>query len=199
MADPSPAGTIYYTAATLDGFIADPHHSLDWLFQFGVQETQDFPAFLRSVGAVAMGSSTYEWILEHLTGTGADHAEPWPYTQPAWVFTTRSRRLVPGADIRFVRGDVAPVHQAMLAAAAGRNVWLVGGGDLVGQFHDRGLLDEMIVTVAPVTLGAGKPLLPRAITTPPLRLLDTHVDGPFVQLRYAVDKHPAQTSSRHRK
>ena len=75
-----------------------------------------------------------------------------------------------------------------MKTAAGRNVWLVGGGELVGQFHDRGLLDEIIVTIAPVTLGAGKPLLPRAITTPPMRLLGTQVYGPFAQLRYAVDK-----------
>jgi dihydrofolate reductase len=178
--------TQYYTAATLDGFIADPNHSLDWLFQFGVQETEDFPGFLRDVGAVAMGSSTYQWILDHLISPDAPQAQPWPYEQPAWVFTTRSLRPVPGADIRFVRGDVAPVHQAMRSAAAGKNIWLVGGGDLVGQFHDRGFLDEIIVTIAPVTLGAGKPLLPRAITTPPLRLIDTRVLGPFVQLRYAV-------------
>jgi dihydrofolate reductase len=188
MAEMPTAKTQYYTAATLDGFIADPDHSLDWLFQFGVQETEDFPEFLRNVGALAMGSSTYQWILKHLIDPGADHPQPWPYTQPAWVFTTRSLRLVPGADIRFVRGDVAPVHEVMMAAAAGRNVWLVGGGDLVGQFHDRGLLDEIIVTIAPVTLGAGKPLLPRAITTPPLQLLGTDVLGPFVQLRYAVSQ-----------
>ena len=174
--------TQYYTAATLDGFIADPNHSLDWLFQFGEQGTDDFPAFLRNVGAVAMGSSTYQWILDH------SQSQQWPYEQPAWVFTTRSLRSVPGADIRFVRGDVAPVHQAMRSAAAGKNIWLVGGGDLVGQFHDKGLLDEIIVTMAPVTLGAGKPLLPRAITTPPLQLIDSRVLGPFVQLRYAVNR-----------
>lgn len=186
MPDTSAARTRYYTAATLDGFIADPNHSLDWLFQFGSQGTDDFPGFLQEVGAVAMGSSTYEWILRHLIGAGAEHAQPWPYNQPAWVFTTRSLRSVPGADIRFVRGDVAPVHEAMRSAAAGKNIWLVGGGDLVGQFHDQGLLDEIIVTIAPVTLGAGKPLLPRAITAPPMKLLDSRMLGPFVQLRYAI-------------
>ncbi len=180
--------TQYYTAATLDGFIADPHHSLDWLFQFGEEATEDFPAFLEQVGALAMGSSTYEWVLDHLIRPGADHAQPWPYTQPAWIFTTRKLETVAGADIRFVRGDVAPVHEAMVKTAAGRNVWIVGGGELVGQFHDRGLLDEIIVTIAPVTLGAGRPLLPRAITTPPMRLLGTQVYGPFAQLRYAVDQ-----------
>ena len=52
--------------------------------------------------------------------------------------------------------------------ADGRNVWLVGGGDLVGQFHDQGLLDEVLISFASVFLGAGAPLLPRRIVTPPL-------------------------------
>ena len=70
---------------------------------------------------------------------------------------------VPGARIEFTSGDVAPVHAEMVAAAGGRNVWIVGGGDLAGQFADAGLLDEVLVTIAPVTLGAGAPLLPRRI------------------------------------
>ena len=184
------ARTQYYTATTLDGYIADPNHSLDWLFQFGEEGTDDFPGFLSEVGALAMGSSTYEWVLEHVIDPKANQAQPWPYTQPAWVFTTRSLRSVPGADIRFVRGDVAPVHEAMRAAAGGKNIWLIGGGDLVGQFHDQGLLDEIIVTIAPVTLGSGKPLLPRAITTPPLRLVKSRVQGPFVQIHYSVGEAP---------
>ena len=184
----APPRTQYYTAATLDGFIADSNHGLDWLFQFGIEGTEDFPAFLAAVGAVAMGSSTYEWILRHLSEPGPDQPREWPYRQPCWVFTTRELTPVPGADIRFVRGDVEPVHAAMRAAAGTANIWIVGGGDLVGQFHDRGLLDDIIVTIAPVTLGAGKPLLPRAITIPPLQLVGTQIHGPFVQLRYSVTR-----------
>jgi dihydrofolate reductase len=177
--------TQYYTAATLDGFIAGENDSLDWLFALGESETEDFPTFIRDVGALAMGSSTYEWMLTHLILPGADHPQPWPYSQPAWVFTTRTLPRVDGVDVRFVKGDVEPVHKEMMRVAAGRNVWLVGGGELVGQFHDRGLLDELIVTIASVTLGAGKPLLPRRIVTPPLRLVETRAYGSsFVQLRY---------------
>jgi dihydrofolate reductase len=178
--------TQYYTAATLDGFIADANHSLDWLFQFGESGTDDYPEFISAVGALAMGSSTYEWVHRHLAH---EDAEPhsWPYTQPTWVFTTRDLPRIDGADVRFVRGDVRPVFEAMTAAAPGRNIWIVGGGDLAGQFHDHGLLDELIVTIASVTLGSGKPLLPRAITTPPLRLVSVQTYGTaFVQLRYAV-------------
>lgn len=190
MAVPESAGkTQYYTAATLDGFIADANHSLDWLFQFGESGTDDYPSFISAVGALAMGSSTYEWVHAHLIRQDAEPPGTWPYAQPTWVFTTRSLPRIDGADIRFVRGAVRPVHERMVAAAVGQNIWIVGGGDLAGQFHDHGLLDELIVTIASVTLGSGKPLLPRAITTPPLRLVSAQTYGTaFVQLRYAVPK-----------
>jgi dihydrofolate reductase len=94
---------------------------------------------------------------------------------------------VPGADIRFVHGDVAPVHRDMHVAAGNRNIWIVGGGDLVGQFYDAGLLDESIVTIASVTLGSGKPLLPRRILSSSLRLVSAQrLNAGFAQLRYEV-------------
>ena len=75
----------------------------------------------------------------------------------------------------------------MVAAAAGKNVWIVGGGDLAGQFYDQGLLDQLFVQVGSVTLGAGKPLLPRAITQPPLRLVSVRQVGTgFAELQYEV-------------
>lgn len=174
--------TQYYTASSLDGFLADRENSLDWLFQFSEGPTEDYPAFLAEVGAIAMGSTTYQWLLDHEPGT-------WPYTIPSWVFTSRELPSLPGADVRFVRGDVRPVHREMVAAAGGKNVWLVGGGDLVGQFHDHALLDEILVTFASVTLGGGAPLLPRRITTPPLKLVSVKTYGAgFAQLRYDVPK-----------
>lgn len=183
--------TLYYTATSLDGFIADAQHSLDWLLQFDAPGG-DYADFIQDVGAVAMGSTTYEWVLSNHVSPEGGAPQPWPYTQPAWVFTSRSLSAPEGADVRFVRGDVRPVHEQMRAAAGGRNVWLVGGGDLVGQFHDHGLLDELIVTIAPVTLGGGAPLLPRVISTPPLRLLSATPYGEsFVQVRYEVPRpHP---------
>lgn len=181
--------TQFYTASTLDGFIADSQHGLDWLFQFGDAPTSDYPDFIAAVGALAMGSSTYEWILRHQVLPDDGPPQPWPYTQPTWVFSSRELQHVPGADVHFVNGDVRPVHAAMVRAAEGRNVWIVGGGDLAGQFHDHGLLDELIVSVASVTLGSGKPLLPRRIAIPPLRLVSAHAYGAdFAQLTYEVPK-----------
>ena len=179
--------TQYYTATSLDGFIADARNGLDWLFQFADEPGGDYEEFIRDVGALAMGSTTYEWVLENHVRPGTERSQPWMYSQPTWVFTSRNLPTVEGADIRFVRGDVRPVHAEMVSAAGGKNVWLVGGGELVGQFHDHGLLDELIITIASVTLGAGAPLLPREIATPPLRLLSAEQWGEdFVQLRYDV-------------
>lgn len=177
--------TQYYTAATLDGFIADPDHSLEWLFtrrrEPGGPLTYD--EFIAGVGAIAMGSTTYEWIVDH-EFSGKDPADwTWPYDVPCWVFTHRELPVVPGAPIRFTSGDVATVHAEMVAAAGGRNVWIVGGGDLVGQFADVGLLDEVIAWIASVTLGAGAPLLPRRLE---LRLEEHARNGDFLCARYAV-------------
>ena len=86
---------------------------------------------------------------------------------------------------------MAPVHEAMATAAGVKNIWLVGGGDLVGQFADQDLLDEIQLHVAPVTLGAGAPLLPRRITAPRLELRSADVEGGFAYLTYAVARDQA--------
>jgi len=184
----STAKTQYYTASSLDGFVATPDHDLGWLLQFG-DAGSSYDDFYRDVGAVAMGASTYAWLLRHHVRPDGRPPQPWPYAVPAWVFTSRDLPTVEGADVTFVRGDVRPAHASMVAAAAGKNVWIVGGGALAGQFLDAGLLDELIVQVVSVTLGAGVPLLPRRIATPPLRLVSaTPYDAAWVELRYAVPK-----------
>ncbi|HEX2303629.1 MAG TPA: dihydrofolate reductase family protein [Gaiella sp.] len=177
--------TQYYTATTLDGFIADPDNSLEWLFTRKQDEggPLNYREFIADVGALAMGSTTYEWILDH-EFAGKDPSEwKWPYDIPCWVFTHRQLTVVPDARVEFTSTDVATVHEQMVAAAAGRNVWIVGGGDLAGQFADVGLLDEVLVMIAPVTLGGGAPLLPRRIE---LRLDELGRNGDFAAGRYAV-------------
>ena len=139
--EPATAGkTQYFTATSIDGYIADPDNSLDWLFQAHDDAHGEgrWDAFIGAVGAMAMGATTYEWVLEH--EKLLDEPAKWHEFYgdiPAWVFTHRELPAIPGADVRFVQGDVAPVHEAMATAAGVKNIWLVGGGDLVGQFADR--------------------------------------------------------------
>jgi dihydrofolate reductase len=179
--------TQYFTATSLDGFLATEDDSLDWLFPLGDVNDSSYPQFIAQVGALAMGSATYEWMLRNAEKVAAEIGSPWPYTQPAWVFTSRELPTIAGADIRFVRGDVAKVHADMRAAAGGRNIWIVGGGDLAGQFHDHGLLDELILQIGSATLGRGKPLFPRRVLSPSLRLLSVRQIGSgMAELRYEV-------------
>lgn len=185
--------TQYYTATALDGFIADPEHSLEWLF---TRQRDDagpltYDEFISGVGALAMGATTYEWILEHGMAGRRPSEWKWPYDVPGWVFTHRELTVVPQAPVVFTSGDVALVHAEMVAAAGARNVWIVGGGDLAGQFADAGLLDEVIVWIAPVTLGAGAPLLPRHVE---LRLEELSRNGDFACARFSVVRAPASVA-----
>jgi hypothetical protein len=68
--------TQYYTASSLDGFIAGPDNCLDWLMQFGNVEGTSYPDFIRDVGALAMGSATYEWLLWHEIRPESDQPKP---------------------------------------------------------------------------------------------------------------------------
>jgi dihydrofolate reductase len=180
--------TQYYTATSIDGYIADENDSLDWLLEIDLAGGDQFGPFFEQVGAFAMGATTYEWVLEH--EKLLDNPQKWQEFYggiPGWVFTHRALPAIPGADLTFVEGDVAPVHAAMVKAAAGRNVWIVGGGELAGSFSDQGLLDEIILGVAPVTLGAGAPLLPRRLTSARLTLTDVRQVTPFAYLTYTLD------------
>lgn len=179
--------TVYYTATSLDGFIATEDDSLEWLFPLGDINDTGYPDFIEGVGALVMGASTYTWMLQHAAQVEEEVGAPWPYRQPTWVFTHRRLPVIENADIRFVQGDVAAVHAEMKQAAAGKNLWIVGGGDLAGQFHDAGLLDEAILQVASVTLGQGKPLFPRRAASPPWTLISVRQVGPgFAELRYQL-------------
>ncbi len=177
--------TVYNTATTLDGLIATTDHSLAWLLsrQIDADGPMSHQEFEKRIGAIVMGSSTYRWVREH-------DPESWAYSMPAWVLThSTDLTPFPGADVRITAADSAEeltaLHAEMVAAAGDKDVWVVGGGDLAGQFTEAGLLDELIVSIAPVTIGAGAPLLPRHVE---LVRTEWAVNGEFVCVRYDVVK-----------
>ena len=164
--------TQYYAAATLDGYIADPEDGIDWLMGYeGSYEADDaepgpmteggsYERFYDDVGALVSGSTTYEFVLNHI-----DEPSSWPYMgKPYWVLSSRELPVpeADGVDVHLARGDIAELHAKLLEGANGKNVWVVGGGNVASQFADAGLLDEVHVTVVPVILGEGKPLFDRA-------------------------------------
>ncbi len=174
--------TQYFVASSIDGFIADAHDNLDWLLQFdGPDDANPYERFILDVGPLAMGATTYEWIQRNDPGE-------WAYgDRPCWVFTHRELTPIEGANLVFTNSDVRSVHADMVAAADDKNIWLVGGGELVGEFLDSDLLDELWLTIAPVTLGSGAPLLPRRRTQPmTLQSVVGADNGTFAHLRYSL-------------
>jgi dihydrofolate reductase len=178
--------TQYYTGASIDGFIADPDHSLSWLVTRDIdpQGPQNYDAFIAEVGAMCMGANTYQWLLDNAP-------DEWSYQVPCWVVTHRTFPEVE-EDIRFTSMPVPELHAAMTEAAGGRNLWVIGGGDLVGQFHDHDLLDEVWVQYAPIALGAGAPLLPRRVE---LELLEVDRNRDFACARYRVVRGEPDTTA----
>ena len=100
----------YYTATTVDGFIADADNSLQWLFDVGDPEDHggEWDDFIARIGALVMGRTTYEWVLDH--EDLLEHPERWGGfygDRPSWVFSHHDLPPLPGCDIRFARGGVS--------------------------------------------------------------------------------------------
>ena len=180
---------IYRTATTLDGFIADSEDSLSWLFavEDDPAEGEEYARFLERVSVYVEGSTTYEWVLREANLL----AEPQKWQgyygdRPTFVFTTRELPRPDGADVRFLSGPVSDALPEIRAAATGGDIWITGGGDLAGQFFEAGALDRVELSVAPVTLGSGAPLLPRRIDSTRLRLDTVAAHGQFIAAAYEV-------------
>src|SRR5262245_50009576 len=127
-----------------------------------MSEGGSYQRFYDGIGALVSGSTTYEFVLDHIGDGGG-----WPYAgKPYWVLSSRKLRLPDGegVDVRISDGDVRSVHAEMAEAAGARNIWIVGGGNVASQFADEGLLDDVLVTVVPVVLGEGKPLFDRGLS-----------------------------------
>jgi dihydrofolate reductase len=183
--------SVYYCAMSLDGYIAESDDTLDWLLRYqGSYEGLDaepgrgYDSFYEGIGALVSGSVTYEFVLDHLRD------DEWPYKgKPTWVLSSRELPVPDGdgVDVRIIDAKVPDLYEEMIAAAAERNLWVVGGGNVASQFADAGLLDEVIVTVVPVALGDGKPLFERRLPGGPMQLTAALArDTGMVELRYEI-------------
>lgn len=175
---------VYETATSLDGFLADEQHSLDWLF---VVPGGDDPALAPPKATVqVMGSTTYEWVLRELGGL--DKMDVWNNAIPSTVivFTTRQLSAPEGSDVRFMSGDVAEAVPELQRIAGDGIIWVVGGGDLASQFIAARALDEMVFSIAPVALGQGAPVLSQRLESDQATLTQVQQVGQFARLTYRL-------------
>jgi len=189
------ARTVYYSAASLDGYIAEADDTIEWLTTYegtfegaGVEPIAgSYDRFYEGIGALVSGATTYEYVLGHRRA-----GDDWPYAgKPYWVLTSRDLPSPEGAgvDVRIGAADVADLHDEMIAAAGERDLWVIGGGNVASQFADAGLLDEVHVTVVPVVLGAGKPLFDRRLPGGAMQLIAARAfDSGMVELRYEIGR-----------
>lgn len=173
------ARIVGYIASSLDGFIAAPDESLDWL------ERKDFDSaafpyerFFEQIGTVVMGRTTYDWMTRN--------TETWPYDGCRAIVVT-SRPLAPKWDGIETRSDVDALI-AELRAGTGKDIWMLGGGRLQMSFIERGALDEIEIYMFSTLLGGGYPLFPpTGFRREDLRLLSADALGTGgVRLRYAL-------------
>jgi dihydrofolate reductase len=140
-----------YIACTLDGFIAREDGSIDWLTEYENNSETDYgySEFYESIGTVLMGRKTYEQVL----GFGF-----WPYKETkTYVFTRQKEPLRREDNVEFFSGDIGEFVR-QLKENAEKDIWIVGGSQLIKVFLEKNLVDDFIVFVVPIILGSGIPL-----------------------------------------
>lgn len=168
---------IAYLATSADGFIARPDGDVAWLDRPRPRGNYGMGAFMKSVDTLVMGRATYD-VGKKLG----------PIALPGMKTIILSRSLAPeGENGAVVESGDASDLAARWRAQEGKDIWLMGGAVVFGEFLDAGVLDELIIHVVPVLIGAGIPLLDPKPRTTELKLLSSRKfpDG-VVQLRYSV-------------
>jgi dihydrofolate reductase len=169
---------LLYITASLDGFIADTAGAVDWL-QGAEGEDYGYAEFYASVGAVLMGSKTYEQVI----GFDID----FPYVdKPCYVFTRRTGLPKAAKSVEFVAEDPVGFIRK-LVEGPGRPLWACGGAQLITALWNEGLIDEIALFVQPIVLGEGIPLLLPRHARRRLQLRAARpLAGDLVELRYTV-------------
>lgn len=160
-------------ATSLDGYIAGPSEEIDWLFS---DQDYGYAKFFASIDTVIMGRKTYELALSF-------DADPYPGTR-AFVFTRAPHRADPHAA--FIAGDIAHFI-SKLKQDAGKNIWLIGGAEIVAECLRQALIDEFVISIHPIVLGAGIALFRATLPKTKLQLVgsESFASG-LVQLTYVT-------------
>jgi len=170
---------VLYIAQSLDGYIATKDDSLEWLFHVEGEGDNGYSDFYETVDTILIGNRTYDWIMDYEKGN-------FPYKgKECYVFSRTSKENT--EYVQFVQGDILPFVNN-LKDHSGKNIWMVGGGNLLHSFLEENLVDELIVTIAPTVIGDGIPLFKAGDYKLNLDLKGTRTFNQFVELQYEVKK-----------
>ena len=170
---------VLFIASSLDGYIATKDESLEWLYNVEGEGDNGFSEFYDTVDTILMGKRTFDWVMNQ-------DLKEFPYkNKECYVFT---RSLTENTEVvKFVNGDVTNFVNK-LKSQDGKNIWIVGGGELLHSFIQEKLVDELIITVAPTLLGKGIPLFREGDYQLNLLLKKMRNFNQFVELHYEVKR-----------
>lgn len=170
---------VLFIATSLDGYIARKDDSLDWLFRVEGEGDNGYSKFYETVDTILIGRRTYDWIMEHEKGD-------FPYKNKECYVFSRSA-IEDNKYVKFVNEDIIDFSQK-LKNENGKNIWIVGGGELLHSFIKEKLIDELIITIAPTLIGKGIPLFKEDDFELELSLKDIKRFNQFAELHYEVQK-----------
>ncbi|TLS36826.1 dihydrofolate reductase family protein [Pseudalkalibacillus caeni] len=170
---------VLYIAQSLDGYIATEDDSLDWLFRMEGEGDNGFGKFHETIDTEIVGRRTYDWVMEHENGN-------YPSKEKKCYVMTGST-TVKNENVTFVNNDIVGLTNR-LKREEGKNIWLVGGGELIHAFLEENLIDEIYIQIAPSLIGKGIPLFKRGDYEIDLELKDISRYNQMAQLHYEVKK-----------
>ena len=168
---------VCYIAESLDGYIATEDDSLDWLFKVEGEGDAGYAEFMETIDTVVMGRRTYDWVMEM-------EKDEYPYEGlQSYIYSRSVKDSSPASDIEFTDMDI-PAFADKLKSTSGKNIWVIGGSELLAGFMEAGLIDELIISIAPVVIGRGIPLFQKSSLMTEYKLKDVKRYGEFAQLHY---------------
>jgi len=168
---------VLYIATSLDGYIATEDDSLEWLFKCEGEGDNGYSEFYNTVDTILIGRRTYDWIIEKEEGN-------FPYKDKECYVFSKSKNGK-NENVEFINQDVVE-FTSKIKKLGGKNIWLVGGGNLLHSFIKERLVDEFIITVAPTLIGNGIPLFNKDDFEQELKLKNIRKFNQFAELHYEV-------------
>lgn len=175
---------ILYTAVSLDNFIARAGGEIDWLMSFPNPDKLDFgyTDFYNDIDTTLMGNKTYEQLLSFEC--------EFPYKKTTNYVFTRDKNLLDNNDVSFITEDIAD-FVSNLKKGDGKDIWLVGGGQINAALVDKGLIDVLFLSVFPIALGEGIPLFNGTYKEHKFDLIDSErFSNGIINLRYQKQAEP---------
>ncbi|WP_125589812.1 dihydrofolate reductase family protein [Companilactobacillus jidongensis] len=170
---------IFYGAISLDGYLADKDYSLDWLFKYNDQKIMEesYQPFFKQVDTIIMGRQTYDDLMQ------MSEEFPYPNTE---VFVLSHREI----NSEYVKQTDKTIAELVkeLKETTGKDIWIVGGGQLVSSLIEQNLIDTLQIQITPDLLGSGVKLFQHMNHTSNFKTIFAKQYGELIDVKYQLKR-----------